>query len=187
MADKSVPTPDQLRQMLTYDPETGSLFWKIRCPSMFSGTKGRSREHCCANWNSRYAETEAFTHLHSTGYKKGAVFNKKYNAHRVAWAIYYGVWPSLEIDHINGVRHDNRISNLREVRRWQNNANSKLRCDNTSGIKGVCLDRRTGKWLAQIGYEGRHKVIGAFSCKDDAAKAYADASERYHGEFRRSE
>ena len=105
-------------------------------------------------------------------------------AHRVAWMIHNGDIPDgMVIDHINGIRGDNRISNLRLATRSQNAVNSGMRSSNTSGQKGVYMNKQVGKWVAEIKVDGRRKRIGTFSDIDEAAVAYQMAAEHHFGDF----
>jgi len=98
--------------------------------------------------------------------------------------MHYGIQP-IEIDHINMVKDDNRISNLRECTRSQNNAN-RLTCkSNKSGAKGVCRHKQTGKWMAKMTKDNKSIHLGLFENIEDAAQAYAEAAKKYHGEFMR--
>jgi hypothetical protein len=98
-------------------------------------------------------------------------FSKKtFQAHRVAWLLYYGEWPTGFIDHINGDGSDNRICNLRTVTNQENLRNQSLRSSNKSGVMGVCLNRR-GTWRVEIGVNGRHRNLGTFSVFEDAVRA----------------
>lgn len=99
-----------------------------------------------------------------------------YRAHRVAWAITHGEWPTSDIDHINGVRDDNRICNLRAVTRSQNRRNSSMRSDNKSGITGVALDKKFNVWRAQIHVDGKHITLGAFPTFEAAVGARRKAA-----------
>lgn len=90
------------------------------------------------------------------------------------------------VDHKNGNTLDNRRENLRLATTSQNSINQKLRRDNTSGVKGVYWDKKNKKFKAQISLHGKAKSLGRFSTKEEAAYAYAVASEHLHGEFRRS-
>lgn len=92
-----------------------------------------------------------------------------------------------EVDHINGDGLDNRVENLRLVNRHQNQRNSKKRRDNSSGLKGVYFDKKSGKWRAKIRVNGYQKSLGLFLSKDDAYDAYCSASKKYHGKFGRVE
>ena len=104
--------PSDLASRLSYDPKTGHLSWQ-RPPS---GISGRS----LSIWNSRFHGREAFTATVTRGYKQGRIDGVAYLAHRVAWAICKGEWPSGVIDHINGDTSDNRIENLRDVSQSEN-------------------------------------------------------------------
>ena len=135
----------------------------------------------CSVWNARYAGQEAFTaNMH--GYKHGRVLSINMRAHRVAWAIVHGQWPSEHIDHINGDRADNRLHNLRHVSRTVNNKNAKRREDNMSGCTGVHLDKRNSKWVAQINANGKRKFLGYFGSFAEArnARLIAEAQHGYH-------
>lgn len=169
MADRQLPPAGVLRQLLSYDPDTGKLFWKKRDRSWFSTNRGH------AIWNARYSETEAFTCYDAYGYKQGNLFNRRTKAHRLIWAYENGDWPEHDVDHINGVRDDNRIANLRAVTRLANLRNCCVRSDNTSGIVGVD-QKPDGKWRARIGV----KLVGTFATKDEAISARR-AAEVAHG------
>jgi hypothetical protein len=109
-----------VRDLLYYDPETGKLFWKKRDISYFSGSYP-----CGAwcTWNKRFADKEAFTSFDKNGYLLGKIFGKSYRAHRIIWLWVYGKFPLEEIDHINHIKTDNRIINLRDVDKFINNQN----------------------------------------------------------------
>ena len=129
-----------------------------RVPSQF---KGVTAVRVCKMWNTRYAGAEAFTGV-CQGYRHGAIYNRLFYAHRVAWAIYRGAWPSDQIDHKNGVRSDNRMSNLRDVAQFVNQRNAKMRVDNTSGHVGVVWNGQCRKWQARIQVKGKRKHLGYF-------------------------
>lgn len=169
MAKKPLPTPAQIRQLLRYEPDTGKLFWRERGPEWF--TDGYFTAQTNANrWNRLYAGVEAFTNI-TDGYKRGSVLSHGIRAHRVAWAIYTGGWPSGHIDHINGVRDDNRIVNLRDIPPEENQRNMGLAKNNQSGAQGVHLDKRNGRWVAQCRVEGKATHVGCFQSLQDAAEA----------------
>lgn len=184
MAPKPLPSPEVLRQLLRYEPETGKLFWLARSPKWFPSGH-RTQDGNAANWNSKYAGREAFTADNGHGYLQGRVFAKSLLAHRVIWAMSTGAWPLAEIDHADNDPKNNRLSNLREATRAENEANKPIAARNKSGLRGVCFDPIRQKWVAQIGVNRRTIPLGRFSSADEAAAAYAKASAELHGEFGR--
>ena len=173
MSKKELPSPELLRQLLRYEPDTGKLYWKERTPDMFDD--GR-----CKSFNSQFANKEAFTFTGRDGYKHGNVLNQRpYLAHRVIWAIVHGKWPLNHIDHINGIRDDNRIVNLRDVSRGQNQRNLKLPTNNTSGVIGVSWANREKKWNAYITVDRRRRSLGYFTDFAEAVSARKEAEAKY--------
>lgn len=180
MAKRILPTPEQLRQLLRYEPDTGKLFWKERPLEMFlSEWSGKM-------WNARYAGEEAFTARGRDGYRRGAVLYTSMLAHRVAWAIYHGDWPENHLDHVNGDKTDNRIENLRSATNAENMRNTGLRADNKSGFKGVSWNAGCGKWQAHIRVDGKTKHLGLFDAAEAAHQAYCKAAAELHGQFART-
>ena len=179
MAKKPLPTPEDLRQLLTYEPETGKLFWKVRGPERFKADGRNGPERSAAIWNAKYAGKEALSTLNAGGYPAGDVFKTRIQAHRVIWAMVNGSWATGEIDHINGVRTDNRIANLREVTSQENRKNQRMRRANSSGVMGVHFCNRDKKWVAFIGVNGRSVNKGAFRRFDDAVAARRAAEVEY--------
>lgn len=104
----------------------------------------------------------------------------RYYAHRLAWLYVYGEWPLLHLDHINHDPLDNRIANLRQVTVSQNVQNSRVSKANTSGQRGVSLDRRRGRWCAYIFLNRRKHHIGCYDTFEAAAQAYIEAAPMYH-------
>ncbi len=179
MAKKPLPSPEVLRQLLRYEPETGKLFWKERSPKWFKDGQ-KSASHNAAVWNVKYSHKEAFTAIASHGYRTGAIFDRKYLAHRVAWAIETGMWPREEIDHIDGDRLNNTFGNLREATSSDNSRNLKRFSNNTSGVTGVMWDKVKSKWVAQIYLgQGKTKWLGSFSSVEEAAAARAAANIKF--------
>lgn len=143
-------SPSLLRRLLVYTPSTGKIVWKVnRGPVLKAGSV-------------------ALNCVDSDGYLCGSVNYKKVRAHRVAWALHYGDWPKNQIDHINGIRSDNRIDNLRDVTQEENLKNCKINSKNTSGQMGVCFIKKTGKWQAEIISAGQKKFLGVFMNKESA-------------------
>lgn len=174
-----MPTPNQLRELLHYDPASGMLYWKPRGLEMFTSYAAY------ASWNKRWSGKMAFTSDDGSGYRQGRIFGKAYRAHRVAWAITYGAWPDNEIDHINGIRSDNRLVNLRMATRAENQRNTPLSKRNSSGFRGVDWHERTGKWRARITAGGPSIYLGLFGTAEEAHAAYLDAAKKLHREFSR--
>lgn len=118
------------------------------------------------------------------GYVKLWVGSKKYNAHRIAWVMVYGRMPREYIDHINRVRNDNRISNLREATPSQNNINAAQRRNNKHGVRGVYFNTKTNKWYAQITINSQVIHLGLHKTQQEAKNARHEAELKYFGEFR---
>lgn len=177
MASKALPSPEVLRQLLRYEPDTGKLFWLPREPKWFKGNDRMKPEHFCASWNSSYANTEAGSH-NGKGYFGIHIFGRNYKAHRVIWAIYYGNWPKGHIDHINHQASDNRIINLRDVSQAENNKNRPPQ-SNSCVFVGVYKHQSCNRWVASIGHQGKQVYLGLFACVGLAIKARRDAERRF--------
>ena len=178
MTSKIVLTPSILRKALRYNPDTGDLWWRTRSADMFTCGK-RSKTAKMRNFNGRFAGRIALNPLNSKGYKHGTVLGVKVLAHRVAYALFHNAWPFNDIDHINGIRTDNRISNLRDVSRSENLKNSKVNTRNTTGIIGVYRDNIGCRWYSQISDCGKNKHLGYFDSIFEAACARKSAEIKY--------
>ena len=174
MAKKALPSPEVLRQLLRYEPETGKLFYKERDRHHFA--PNRFGTSAFVTWHKKYAGAEA-SRVNKDGYAIVAVKGTAFKAHRVAWAIQYGRWP-LAIDHVNGNRSDNRIENLREVTTAENNRNISIKSNNKSGVTGVVRFRGT-HWYAFINHNYKRIHLGSFRDFDAAVKARKEAELRY--------
>lgn len=161
---KVLPSINELNRLLIYDPETGEICWRIKG----KGIKYPGSRAGCIN---------------GEGYRSIQIGGQNYPEHRIAWKIATGHDPAAWIDHVNGIRDDNRISNLRTASSSQNCQNSKKRSDNRSGIKGVHRNHLKQKWVAQIRVGGKLIHLGSFHKITDAAAAYSAASARLHKEF----
>lgn len=164
---------EQVNAILECDFESGRLIWKDRPANMFT------EDRFCKIWNGRYAGTEAFRPIDRNGYHVGAIFNRQYRAHRVVWLLAHKVWPSNQIDHINGVRTDNRLSNLRDVEHRENGLNQRLSKRNKSGVTGVCWHKRSKKWLASIRVNGSNINLGEFKDFSTAVDRRRIAEEKF--------
>lgn len=164
---------DQLHEMLKYDPSTGKFTWRERSedfPSPLSAIRA---------FNTHSAGRPVYEELHK-GYRRMTLLGKRYKSHRVAWAMHCGDWPPETIDHINGVKDDNRIENLRAVTHIENCRNVKTPASNMSGVIGVHWDKFNFRWVAYIGFD--NKTINLCSTKDfDEAVAARKAAEVKYG------
>lgn len=153
-----------LSRRLEYFPRSGELVWLPLA--------GDCRE--THRWNSRYAGTRAGS-VNTEGYILicFTLDGRRYKvpAHRVAWYCLTGQTPSYCIDHIDGDPRNNRAVNLRDVPAAVNARNAKHRARNTSGVTGVCWNKRQRKWVAQAKENGKHRHLGVFSNKADAITA----------------
>lgn len=148
-------TKEQILSRFTFDKETGIF--------RFRSDEKRKKAGDIAGFKTIY------------GYIQIAFGKKRYFAHRLAWVVVYGKWPETELDHINRIRDDNRIENLRITTHSINLFNQKLRADNKSGYRRVSLHRPTGKWTAHITAHGKSKYLGYFDDPKDAYAAYMKA------------
>ena len=149
--------------MLNYNQKTGILSWK----------KAKSN---------RVKENNVVGSLSSNGGLVIGFNGKTYLVHRVIWLYVYGYMPKL-IDHINGDRTDNRLCNLREADYAKNNQNAKLSKTNTTGVKNIHIDKRTGKWCVQVRAFGIKKHFGVFSDFFEACCCAFSTRNRLHKEF----
>lgn len=159
---------EELMRLLNYDPETGEFTWKV------------SR-----TYNSLARAGNIAGIISTRGYKTILISGRRYYAHRLAWFYVHGKWPSITIDHINLNKVDNRIVNLREATRSQNQANR--RGYGASGFKGAALRvKKTGIYYeASICVEGSHSYLGTFRSAEEAQAAYSKQASRSFGEFMR--
>lgn len=150
---------EHLRSLLSYDQLTGIMTWKTR-----------------HNNNKRGGKIQ-------NGYVRIKIEGRFYEGHRVAWALHYGAWPDVEIDHEDGNKANNSIKNLRIATKLQNQRNRRLQKNNTTGYKGVIKHNGTEKWGAQIRFGGRQHRLGTFESPQIAAHEYNKAAIKHHGEF----
>lgn len=160
---------DQLRSILDYDPLTGLFRWR------WDSAKK-------PNVNSRDTKRIAGT-INAYGRRVIKIKGRLYYCSRLAWLYIHGRWPDQEIDHINGNRSDDRIANLRDCSREENQHNTGLCSRNTSGYKGIYWSKQQSAWIATITRRGTKQHLGSFDNADDAASAYAAAIHAVDGEF----
>ena len=154
----------RLKELLHYNPDTGIFNWLVRPTNSvkIGGIAGT---------------------LNNQGYIRTRIKGRDYQAHRLAWLYMHKTLPINEIDHINGIRDDNRLINLREATKTQCLRNQKIRSDNTSGLKGVSWDKDKEKWVARIQVSGKPKYLGPFTDKHEAHAAYCKAADKYFKEY----
>ena len=158
MADSNL-TAERLRELLSYDPETGIFTWRMHFGRVKSGTVAG----CLTR-----------------GYIAVRVNKRMMFAHRLAWLHAYGRWPIGDIDHINGVRNDNRLVNLRECNRSENKQNSNAHKDNKSGFMGVSKIKGADRWRSEICVNRKNRHLGSFKSPELAYAAYLEAKASLH-------
>jgi hypothetical protein len=169
MAKRHLPDQSVLLKLLRYEPETGHLYWRER-PREFFKT-----DLSYINWNRMNAGNRAFGYVDGYGYCQGSLFGKHQSAHAVVWCMVHGEPPANHIDHVNSVRSDNRIENLRDVTALQNGRNAKMSKRNRSGVVGVFFDKATRQWQSQISLFGHTRFLGRFDDMADAVRARVGA------------
>jgi hypothetical protein len=155
----------RIKQLFDYVSQTGHLYWRA---------KGRGR-----------VKTRPAGTILSTGYIGVVIGEKRHFAHRICWAIHFGKWPSDQIDHINGIKIDNRICNLREATNSQNGKNARIPSNNTSGVCGVTYDKVNKRWRSIIKVNGKQIHLGRWSSFEDAVVARKEAESCYFGQWAR--
>lgn len=164
MAPEAVLVHALLTEMLDYDQSTGVFTRRITT-------------------SSRAVKGQVAGTVDPLGYTYIQINGRRYLAHRLAWFYVHRSWPNEFIDHINGQRSDNRLINLREATRQQNNWNSRMKSKNRSGVKGVHWSRKDQRWQAQMHIDGRNKFLGNFHTIEEARQAYQNAVDIVAGEY----
>lgn len=158
---KSILSYERLRELLDYDPETGVFTRKI----------GRGGVAVAGKAVGNYA---------GGGYLKVSINKRNEYLHRLAWLYSYGEHPKGVIDHINGKKDDNRLVNLRDVTRSENQHNMPSRINCWTGCPGVSWSAENCKWKARITVNYKEIYLGLFAFKDDAISARQAAKRLYH-------
>jgi hypothetical protein len=158
-----------LHLLLRHDPETGRLFWRKRDVSLFADGK-HSAAHTAAKWNARCAGMEAGS-VGNHGYRRVSIEGRYFLTSRIIFAMTNGHWPAEELNHIGGKKTDNRLSKIREASRIEIARNQKRHKTSTSGVTGVCWNKRKGRWQAYIWVENVRRHLGDFGDFDVAVAA----------------
>lgn len=161
---KQLPPLLELQQVLDYNQNTGKFTWLV--------SRGGTR----AGQTAGKVLLNGYRHIRFRG--------ESWYAHRLAWLFARGEDPTwLTIDHKDGDKDNNAISNLRLADETSQRGNVGLRSDNTSGIRGVCFDKSRNKWMARLTKKGVVKNLGRFDTKKEAKAAYEKAATAYFKEF----
>ena len=168
-----------LRERLVYDAETGVITWCKPDRARFATL------NAYRTWSTRFGgkpagriRTDGYIGIRITLGSKTTVLL----AHRVAWFLSYGCWPSGQVDHINGVRVDNRLHNLRDVTAEMNRRNMKCNRRSKTGVSGVTWSKHANRWLVRVNFGGKTKNLGYYHDFDSAvaARLAAAAEHGYH-------
>ena len=155
-------TQERLKELLNYDPDTGVFTWLVSSRGVKAGVAG------C---------------VHPLGYIQININGRSYRAHRLAFLYMTGTFPDDQVDHINGMRADNRWLNLREATHSENLRNCGKYANNTSGYKGVHKYKITGKWVAHCHAHGKQHHLGYHDTAEAAHAAYCKFASEHHAEF----
>ena len=157
----------ELCRLLDYDPETGVFRWAIDIGKAIK--------------SGRVAGT-----INGSGYVQISINRKLFRAHRLAWLYMKGTFPAGLIDHIDGNRTNNSISNLREVSPHQNALNRNMhKRPSASGVKCVNWCQRDHKWLVKFGLKGVYYSLGRYEDLELAELVAREFREKYHGQYAR--
>lgn len=155
-------TREEIQNVLDYDEISGIFTWKYAArPNLSVGSIAG--------------------YVNKNGYRVIMIKHKSYMAHRLAWLYKFGIFPKLFIDHIDGDRLNNAISNLRDIDNKMNRQNQrKPMSNNRSGFLGVVFIKKINKFRANIQHNGIQYSLGCFSTAEDAHNAYLIAKRELH-------
>jgi hypothetical protein len=155
-------TQKRLQELLSYDSDTGVFInntQRASCVKIGDVTGSKS----------------------ANGYVRITIDYKQYYAHRLAWLYVHGEFPKKELDHLNKIKVDNRIINLRLATRQENMQNiSTPRSGTTSGFRGVSWSKLAKKWKTYIKINGQAKHLGYFNTAEEASEVYLEAKRALH-------
>lgn len=159
---KHTITQEELKKKIYYNPKLGKFYWIEASGSASEG------DEACAITN---------------GYVTIKLNGKLFQAHRLAWLYKTGEMPIYNIDHINGIRTDNRFCNLRDATQSQNCMNQGISANNSSGYKGVSWHKKTGKWQVACKIKTKHYYLGVYDTAIQASRVYQEFAKTHHGNF----
>ena len=148
-----------------FEHRDGKLYWKK-----------------VAHSNKQYLVGKEVGSIHKTGYRHVTWMGKIHKVHRLIFLLEHGYLPK-EIDHINGDRQDNRLENLREVTRSENQFNKAMCSNNTSGFRGVNWHKHSKSWVVRVCTKGKTKILGYFKDLELAGLVADEARNLYHGKY----
>ena len=154
-------TPERLRELLSYDADSGVFTWRVT-------RTGKARAGTVAG------------RVTDFGYRQIQIDGRYYSAHRLAFLYMLGRWPHQQVDHRDGRRDNNAWHNLREADQFENMQNRATPRNNSSGYIGVAFVRSKGKYCAMIAAGRRRKNLGWFDTAVQACAAYREAKARLH-------
>jgi len=174
--DRKLPSSKWLHECFELDVDTGTLTWKMRPLHHFKTTRGQKIA------NTKHAGKEVGT-ITPRGYRTVCLtWDGKiphWQQHRIVWAMHYGQWPTKSLDHIDGNKANNAITNLREVTAQENMRNRRIQKNNTSGHVGVRWNKVESKWQAEIRVSGISIYLGLYPDIEDAIAARQAAEIKY--------
>lgn len=150
---------EEAKKVIEYCPETGVLRWRITDRAKSAGAIAGTKK--------------------PSGYVDIKLYGKIYKAHRLAWFLSFGIWPRFQIDHINRIRDDNRLKNLRDVTCSQNAQNRAIKRADGSPV-GASWHAKSMAWQASIRVGGKIRYLGLFGTKEAAGDAYLSAKAKWH-------
>jgi len=156
----------ELQKLFKYNKETGDFIRKVK--TAIATSVG-----------------EKAGYKNKQGYVQMRIQGKTYQAHALAWLYMFGEIPTL-IDHIDGNRSNNAITNLRIADRSINGFNREKKSESSSVFKGVLWSKRLQKWFVQIKVDGKQKYCGSYSSIEEAIRVAKEMRRQYHAEFARS-
>jgi hypothetical protein len=170
-------TQEIVRELIDYNSGTGRITWRKRDIKWFASEK-QPAAMSCKSWNSRFAGKE-IKKRDKDGYFVGTILGQKFRSHRVIWLWMTGEWPD-QVDHINGIKDDNRWFNLRNVSNTENARNTSRKRNNKSGQMGVWWSKGNKTWQASITINKVPRHLGSYQCFELASLVRSEAEAFYN-------